>query len=428
MRGRFREWAGNLTLLFCSFLATLLLLDFVVFPRLLTAVPLKLQPEFREPALRTLTQSSKRAAVPEGDWIALAGDSYAAGEGDWFRSVDQDRNPPFHSAHLIHEATGRDVLSFGHSGAGSLRALVAEPIGQRAYLARTWLYELPDPADLLIYFFPGNDLTDNLEDLRKRWDAGHARADFADESQFRRFLEDDVLGESKAWRQAAAFRLRENFFLARNARYALRRRLRRLAGAASEDLDVAEASGEAGHGPAGNGPEKAKFRNRMRAGGEVVSIGRALRAPGVVLTDDEVEQGLEVFRRSARFLAERFPETRIHIVHLPSPAATYDHTTGEVRVFATYFRERDGVFPEARVMARSDRVCEDVSEFARAEAFGFVDVRPYARAASEEAVLHGPNDWRHLNRAGYEMLSGAVVDLLAGASAPGCASLAVATR
>ena len=417
-----RKWAGNLSLLVVGGLATLLLLDLVFFPRLMTRVPLKLQPELREPALRTLTQSSKRAAVPAEDWIALTGDSYAAGQGDWFRSVDQNRNPPFHSAHLIHRATGRDVVSFGHSGAGSLRALVSEPIAQRAYLAHTWLYGISDPADLLIYFFPGNDLTDNLEHLRKRWDPNHTRAEFDDEVAFQRFIEREVLGESKAWRQAKGFRARENFFLARNLRYGLTRRVRAFLGGDPAELDVAQETVEherVGTEKAGAW-EKARFRNRMYAAGEVVSVGRPLRAPGIVLSDEELELGLEVFRRSARFLADHYPETRIHIVHLPSPAAAYEHETDQVWVFATYFRERDDVFSVRRVMERSDFVCGEVAAFAKAEGFGFVDVRPYARAATEQAVLHGPVDWRHLNRAGHEMLTEAVVDLLEGTAAAQC--------
>lgn len=37
-------------------------------------------------------------------------------------------------AHVIQDRTGRDVITFGRGGAGSLRGLVAEPISQFEYL------------------------------------------------------------------------------------------------------------------------------------------------------------------------------------------------------------------------------------------------------------------------------------------------------
>jgi hypothetical protein len=92
---------------------------------LLPNVQLKLRPHLPE-AAGVLVQSSKAAAVPKS-YVAILGDSYAEGNGDWQLSVAEDEAAAFHSAHVIHSLTGRDVVSFGRGGASSAEALVRQP-------------------------------------------------------------------------------------------------------------------------------------------------------------------------------------------------------------------------------------------------------------------------------------------------------------
>ena len=64
-------------------------------------------------------------------WPCL-GDSYAEGLGDW-KAQRKRIDEPFHSADIIHQITGRSILSFGHSAAGSAEGLVKLPV--RALIA-----------------------------------------------------------------------------------------------------------------------------------------------------------------------------------------------------------------------------------------------------------------------------------------------------
>src|SRR5437773_8903974 len=55
--------------------------------------------------VKILAQSSKRDEVPR-DYIAILGDSYAAGQGDWYDEAVQQEpfgKPPFQSTHVIHQ-------------------------------------------------------------------------------------------------------------------------------------------------------------------------------------------------------------------------------------------------------------------------------------------------------------------------------------
>ena len=66
----------------------------------------------------------------------------------------------YQAAHVIFQAPGRDVISFGASGAGSFDGLVFFPLRLRAKLAARGI-DLEVPRQIVAYFFEGNDLNNN---------------------------------------------------------------------------------------------------------------------------------------------------------------------------------------------------------------------------------------------------------------------------
>jgi hypothetical protein len=383
------ERLGNLALAAASTAVLLLLIDFALSPFLITHVPLKLQAALPRGA-RLLAQSSKAGAVPH-DWIAMLGDSYAQGAGDWLLEVDANRNPPFHSAHLIQEATQRDVMSFGASGAGSLRALVTEPIAGLDLLRRTALFAPADPDVFVFYFYEGNDVEDNVLDLEQRFDARFGRAHLRDPEVFERFLTDVVIAESPLGVDAANFHWWDNLFLTRA--------VIRAVGAlvlqqwpddrAHDDWSVHEV-------------------NRARIAGAVVPLPDGLQAPALNLDEGQFEDGLTVFEQAFRYFRERFAQIPALVVYIPSPLTSYRIVSDRVSVQD----ERGGgtaTFDRDELARRSDRICARVSRAARAAGAGFVDARIALWPLADAQFVHGPRDWKHLNRAGQQ----AMVDLVA---------------
>src|SRR5262245_20562322 len=108
---------GNIALAVMSVLAAYFIVEAFLFPAFLPLTPLKFQGFLGD--LRLLSQSSKTGRSPR-NYVGLIGDSYAQGQGDWLLATDPDTNGPFHSAHVIHDRTGQDVISFGQAGAGSI--------------------------------------------------------------------------------------------------------------------------------------------------------------------------------------------------------------------------------------------------------------------------------------------------------------------
>lgn len=400
-----RDLAKNLALALASLLFMLGIVEFAVMPFAFPLVPLKLHAAFPR-GVRVLAQSSKAGAVPH-DYIALLGDSYAQGAGDWLLEVNPNRNPPFHTAHLLRERTGRDVISFGASGAGSLRALVTEPAGVLGYLHETALFGLDDPALFLVYFYEGNDVEDNVRELALRWDPQHDRGTLKDPAAFRTFLETKVIGESPIEIDRRGFRFTDNFLLTRAVLRGIGAVLRR---EVPEDFEVLDWS--------------QRETNRAEIAGREVPLPDHLQSPALMLSEVDLDAGLHVFEQALAFLRERFPRVSTIVVYLPSPLSAYRITSAEVSIQVE--PGQPAIHPRDALITRSDRICRFVADASQRHGAGFLDSRHTLWPLASQQPIHGPLDWKHLNRRGQQALVEAILPALAGGEPPrdACASVA----
>jgi hypothetical protein len=321
--------------------------------------------------------------VPQ-HYIAVVGDSYAQGNGDWVQSVNPRTNPPFASYHLIHARTGRDVVSFGAAGASNVRGLVSEPLGILAYLRKTWRYEFPQPDRILVYFYEGNDITDNLRELRERWPGGPLQPD-----TFHRFIEQTVLPKSPHQRAIQTFNVSDNFVLTRAVLHALRAFVKR-----SPPVDL--------H----NGDWSKLTVTEARIDNHTERLPDGLAGPALGTNEAELERGAFVFAQSLRYLHEQLPNVPMTVVYVPSPLTMYDVVSPTVSA-AT--RDGSAIFSTALISASSDRIAARVKAASADVGAGFLDIRPDLRSAAAHAVVHGPKDWNHLNKLGQEVFADAIL-------------------
>jgi hypothetical protein len=396
--------AKNALLAVASFTLTWLLLELLILPLALPFVPLRIHAGLPR-ALRPLAQSSKASTLP-ARYVALLGDSYAQGAGDWLLEVDALANPPFHSAHLLRARSGRDVISFGASGAGSLRAMGTEPAAFVDYLQRTWRYRLADPELLLVYFYEGNDLQDNLRDLDHTFFAkGFDPARIYDGAYFRSFVRETAAQRTPLAEEIATWHWTDNFFLARFVARVLR-----------AGVDRSWETGE----PA---PDWSPGRvNRARIGGAEVALPDGLQAPPLELSADELELALWAGAQGFALLRERFPAARALVLYLPSPLASYRLILPEVDV-QVQRGAGSGRFSREALAERSDLVCRRIAELTRAGGGEFLDARPALWQAALREPVHGPRDWKHFNRIGWERVVDAVAPALEAGGQGECASL-----
>jgi hypothetical protein len=383
---------------------TWLLLELIVLPLALPFTPLRIHAGLPR-ALRPLAQSSKAGTLPER-YVALLGDSYAQGMGDWLLAADGNRNPPFHSAHLIRDRTGRNVISFGASGAGSLRAQGTEPAAYLDYLQRTWRFRLPDPEWIVVYFYEGNDLHDNLRDLDHTYFAGgYDPARLYDGDYFRDFVRRTAPARTPVAEDLATWSWTDNFFLARF-----------VARVVQAAIDRSWQGGE----PTPTYAPGAV--NRARIAGAERALPDGLQAPPLELSAEELDLALWANAQAFALLRQRFPDARALVVYLPAPLSVYRLTSDEVEIQVQH-GEGGSRYSRGRLAERGDEVCRRVEEITLAGDGEFLDARPALWEAADREPIHGPRDWKHLNRLGQERLADAVAAAIEKGGTGGCASL-----
>ncbi len=316
------------------------------------------------------------------DYIAILGDSYAAGMGDW-HAARRSRLEPYHSADVIRARTGRDVLSFGRAGAGSAEALVLYP-AQALAAGRCLIFGQPRrPSEIVFYFYEGNDLDNNVafmeEVLKVTSDAPDLFARTT--RQFEAGYASAGLGTCLGY---FASSLRGLFDTA----------LYVLSADSPPDVDP----------------------NEVLVDGRVQSVPGSLQAPALELDPHELRAALTVTEAGLAWLRRALPGTRVTVVLLPSVLTSY--LPGSQSVTVQIYHDGEEVQPAADVAAQSDLICQELSAIAARQGMRFVDTRPALRAAARGALIHGPLDWRHFNRTGYTRLGETVAAVLSGETPP----------
>ena len=314
-----------------------------------------------------LVQTTKAAYLPR-NYLAILGDSYGQGLGDDAVKAGYDEGHWRHAANLVHEVTGRDIVTFAKAGAGSAEALVLLPSralnGSRCAIFPT----LEDPAQVFAYFYEGNDIDDNLRFLmRVRAKYGQAGA-----SDIDAYLSDEFA--SYPWWKCHA---QLGDVASRLAKFA-----------------YAEYTGEI-HVP----PELPWRPDRLMVGEEVVAVPR-LEGPAIDIGGKDLEAGIAVLDRSLVWLRERLPHAAITVVYIASPRALYRHVEPDVGYGS-------GIRAE-QILPRSRQICGLVRAASMRAQVGFLDTGPALREAASIEPIHGPTDWRHFNATGYRILGTAL--------------------
>jgi hypothetical protein len=386
LRIKIKEASVNLLLLVLTLAITYLLLEFLLFRVVLIHWPPGMTIYLPETA-DVLAQNSKSGVVPN-DYVVLLGDSYAKGVGDWMLDVGDDRTLPYHSANIIHDGLRRDVVDFGRSNAGSAETLVRMPThiieGSRCLL----FPDIGDPASIVVYFYEGNDIRDNLlflDDVKAAYGGNDA-------AQVDRYLAEKYAVFSH-WR--CHLHLGDVIIRAMKLYYAKLR-----------------------YGTTVGLPPPGSENSIVVAGEKTTAP--YLEGPAASLTDQQIEAAAGVFDRSMIWLRHRFPGVPVTVVYIPGPLSVYRFATDKAFY---YNRDRKSAFeygqvPVAQIDKVSTQLCGLVRQASIQQGAGFIDAKAPLRALAQKEKVHGPRDWGHINRAGYTVVGNLVVDALKNPGAP----------
>ncbi|CAA0100062.1 Uncharacterised protein [Halioglobus japonicus] len=375
-----RRWLGNLislgiAIVFCYFVIGSLLL------RLLPGLMPTLSGQF--PMAASLWWQPSAPEPTNNDYLALLGDSYAEGVGDW-KAEQVDVTTPSHSADIIHRLIGRDVLSFGKRGASSAEGLVRLPalaLGAGQCLV---FPSLQPPQEIVYYFYEGNDLEDNLEFIDERLGLSVGDANIGDASM-------DFLAHN--WQDPG--RKPCLLYFGKTIKSLIKTAKKTIVHRYGATVDEAQ-------------PLPAP--NLARMGSEVVTLPATLQGPALDLDAQSDDAAFEVFEVSLASLQQMLAGVKITVVHLPSVLSTYELTGPSVTVEIN--DTGSIVHSSADVASRSDAICRRLREITVSSGAEFFDARPAMRDLGTREIIHGPRDWTHFNRTGYTHLGETVAAAL----------------
>lgn len=359
-------------------LAGYVMLEYVLFRIMLPFVPLDIQTKIPELA-DVLTQTSKRNYMPR-NYVALLGDSYAEGLGDWLLDNGSKQKGPFHSAHVIHRLTGRDVVSFGIRNSGGAEALVRQLEGAFPSSRCSIFPEIERPRQMLVYFYEGNEIEDNINFLgrvRKRYGADNSEA-------IDRYLSEQY-GSSSLLRCHA-----------------------QLAQMMFKSLEFLSQYYITGFSMPHCSDPVASYKNNIVVGDRTLEA-PAFEGPAPHLPDQTIRHSMNVFARSLKWLRAQFGTVPITVIYVPSPLSVYRHAADAVSFCSG---SNGGPVVRDIVERHHDLMRDMVEKFSAEEHVDFVDATPQLRAAAATGVIHGPIDWDHLNKAGYYALGNFVASLV----------------
>ncbi len=391
------------------FLLTSLLLYAAVewaFPRVFTRLfTLEAMQKFDEPyGIWPLLQTSKEGFYPH-DYIALTGDSYAMGMGDQLMHDPDRYRPRFSSAHTIADLTGKDVISYGMPGSGSIRGIISNPVAGQRYIRKLVDPKFPPPRWMLVYFYEGNDLTENWMYYDKTFAVDYAGQDYNNAQVFDRYVQEVALSRHRLYQAANAAGWKERLLFWRY--------ISRLYAEKIEKKKIYRKKYPNEFGLV-YVPEKrwqpqltGASVNKALIAGDIAQLPDNLQGPSMDLSPEQLLQAVGTFDKSLAYSRRYFTETRFAVVYIPSVLSIYALSGDKVSA-QNYFSD-DTLFDRQVLEQRHRWIREQIAGVCAAQGLPFVDATDDLRAAATKEALHGPRDWNHLSREGYETLGRSVV-------------------
>jgi hypothetical protein len=408
----------NLALLSVIFLLIFIIGEWL-FPKFLEKLPLRLYGSI-DKNLRILAQSSKKSLLPK-EYIAILGDSYAVGSGDWLREVRKKSFfwvPDYSPAHLIYKKTDIDVVSFGQGGVGSFGGIWREPITQFLYINSVKNYQLSHPKHFLVFFYEGNDIYNNIQFLRKFFPIHKKylknKIALDEVSGFLNLEIQNVLDGDYGrglWKnmfftrslfQGISNLLDEFVDLNKDEFVDLNKNVDTFS-YSQTPVNVALINGEKTSLPMHlQAPPLFGFGNLDRMLGKSRQLSdESLKK--FYITEEEYKLGLHIFEHALDALSEFFPQADIKVVYIPSPLSSYKMISPKI-IFKGMFGWAN-VAVTTKIEKKHIELCKIVHEIATDHNLSFINTTKSLRRASSMETIHGPIDWDHFNKRGYEALS-----------------------
>ena len=374
-----------------------------LFPKFIEKTPLRLY-GLIDKNLRVLAQSSKKNQLPK-DYIAITGDSHSVGGGDWLTQELANSfwdSPDYSAAHLIHKKTGIDVVSFGRGGAGSFDGIWLEPITQFLYVNSFRDYKLSPPKHILIFLYEGNDIYDNIQFLQNKF----AVTEEISQKRIQEFLNVEF---EKVLNRQFDNSIWKNMLFTRSILYGTSNLSEkwRLSNKQPKIKDLHNKVLPKGKGNFVLIDQKKVRVNVALVNGKKIGLPSHLQGPpsfGLRADmDNLIGLSMLIFEQSLVQLASFFRHAKIKIIFIPSPVSSYKMVSSHIH-FKGHMSIPDTLLT-TEVEKRHIKLCKTIKRIAASHNFSFINTTKSLKKATSTGFVHGPLDWDHFNKRGYQVLS-----------------------
>ena len=374
-----------------------IILEFILLKFKLNDLPLKFHAHLSGPIQR-LSQYSKKNSSPE-NYIAILGDSYASGFGPWLYDLSWSwQQPAYATQHIIFEQTGIDCITYGYPGYGSLGTAVSMVAENNFFSKSPFWSNHEKPKLILLFFYEGNDLINNLHEIQKRkFEEKLNGSKSAIESVQQLMAHETVLKSNHfGWSdKLATINLLKgllNNYLSH-----------------SDQISTPKSSLPSGV-MAKETIVSQDVENMALINDQILSLGYA-EGPALHLSESEIDQSLFITEQSISYLRGIFHTSRIALVYIPSALSLYEFDSDYVRPAPLELNgsTRDKAFKPEEVREKCDFLRKRMSEIAERQKVCIIDPVLELRRTARKQLLHGPRDPIHFNREGYKAFANSII-------------------
>ena len=313
------------------------------------------------------------------DWILIAGDSHIAGVSDELINDLSMGKDHFFPAENLGTILKRPVLGLATPGGGAAMALQNTPSTGLDFLRGNYMQGLSDPKLVILVYYEGNDLDDDLKQAIIPFFKTHHLDDFNNYDLWQDHLKKTLFDHTpdQWWNPR---RLLIGDFMVNNIKNLLT-----LSKVSNRFTDVDTKTW----------PEEGV--HQVKSG--KFSLPANIQGPAPELVDIQVARAMKSLEHVLTFWKKDLPNSQLLLVYLPSTWSTYnlkENTRNHIRSyhginshFLTFDLEKKHLDLVHQVRLKATEAGVD-----------FLDTSSDLKRQSHTEALHGPKDWNHLNSKG----------------------------
>ena len=316
------------------------------------------------------------------DWIAVLGDSNAAGAGDEFIEGKEE----YGIFHKLRKRTNDNYLVFARYGYGNLRAVKEMKLCVGLINQTPFLPIIDDPKEIIFLFYEGNDLDNN-------W----AHLSFKKTKSLKKFMESEF---HDLWKRRIRFYL-PLFDILRHSPSLFISSLKRFSHYAIGEKNYNRISNVLKSQGSSIMSRKKWKKNHVKFLKTKNFFPIRPQSAAMELKDD-IDKALDVTFAAISDLKNNFDSMKITIIYLPSVVTSYNWE--EPISIHIYQSKGELLITNVENKIRSLFIRNSIRDFAKLKNLIFLDMTDVIKKAGEGNFIHGPLDYNHLNYKGYKLV------------------------